>query len=56
MDKKEKCCIFFCSGALQLNSMTAVSFAAFFLEWGESELLDTAVVNGPFILTHMTYE
>jgi len=32
-------------------------FVAFlFLEWVESELLDTAVVNELFILTHTTYE
>jgi len=57
MDKKEKCCVYFCSGTLKLNTMTVFSFVAFlFLEWGESEFLDTAVVNGPFILTHKTYE
>jgi hypothetical protein len=48
--------IFLCRNFTIENYDSRLFVEFLFLKWNESELLDTAVVNGPFILTHMTYE
>jgi len=48
--------IFLCRNITIEYNASRLFVAFLFLKWVESELLDTAVVNGPFILTNMTYE